>query len=127
MSFSCSKMRSTFSFSNFCVFKRLEQVLCLSVVGTVIGLNIVLVRQSIIKVLWCFLYVILSKETNTDLIVSKNQKRRRICFKDIMTPHKTWHPPSLTNLIFSIVFFYFFVIFPFSHHFVSMYLRTSLM
>ena len=122
MRFSCSKIISIFSFPSFCVFIRLDQVLCLSVVGTVIGSNIVSIRRSSIKVMWCWLYVILSWEIDVDLIVSEHQRKRRICFKEIMTPHETRHPPSLTNLIFLVIFFSFFVIFPFSHHFVSVYL-----
>ena len=52
-----------------------------SVVSTVIGLNIVLVRRSSIKVVWCCLYTVLSKEKDFDPIISKHQKRQRICFK----------------------------------------------
>ena len=60
MSFSYSKRISIFLFPVLCVFRRLDQVLCLSVVGTVIGSNIVSVRRSSIKVLLCCLYVVLS-------------------------------------------------------------------
>ena len=50
------KMSLSFSkrihcFPILCVFRRLDQVLCLSAVGKVRGSNIVSVRQSIIKVL----------------------------------------------------------------------------
>ena len=45
-------------------------------------------------------------ETDVDLIVSEHQIRRRICFKEIVTPHKTRHPQSLTNLIFSCNFLF---------------------
>ena len=84
MSFLCSKRESiNFLFSVLCVSRRLDQVICLSVVGTVMGSNIVSVRRSSIKVLWCCLYVILSWETNIDMIVSEHEKRRRICFKTV--------------------------------------------
>ena len=51
VSFSRSKCLPFFLFSVLCVFRRLYQVLYWMVVGTVIGLNIVSVRQSSIKVL----------------------------------------------------------------------------
>ena len=53
MSFFFSKRESiNFLFQVFCSFRRLDQVLCLSVVVTMIGSNIVSVRRSSIKVLW---------------------------------------------------------------------------
>ena len=106
------------------MFQRFDQVLCLSVVDTMIGLSIVLVCHSNIKVLWCCLYVILSWETEADLIVFKHQRRRQIRFKEIVTPHKTQHPPfySPDKPYFSYNFI-FFVIFPFPYYFVSMYLH----
>ena len=53
MSLFCSKRESiNFLFRVLCVSKRLDQVLCLSIVGTVIDSNIVSVRRSSIKVLW---------------------------------------------------------------------------
>ena len=109
MSFFCSKRESiNFIFPVLCVSRRLYQVLCLSTVGTLIGSNIVSVRRNSIKVLWCFLYTVLFWETNANLIVSKHQRRRIICFKEIVTPdHETWHPPSLTNLIVSYNFLFF--------------------
>ena len=54
----------------------LDQVLRLSVISTVIGLNIFSVYRSSIKVMWCCLYTVLSWETDTDLIVFKHQRRR---------------------------------------------------
>ena len=71
MSFSCSKS-FFFLFLILCVFRTLDQVLRLSVVGTVIGSNIVAVRRSSINVLWCCLYVVLSWETDANLIVSEH-------------------------------------------------------
>ena len=75
-----------------------------SIVSTVIGLNIVSVCRSSIKVMWCCLYVVLSWEIDVDQIISKHQRRRRICFKKIVTPLKTRRFQSLTNL-----FPYFFI------------------
>ena len=69
---------------------RLDQVLCLSII-----LNIFSFHQNSIKVLWGYLYVVLSQEIDADLIVSKNQRRRRICFKEIWTHHETRDPQSL--------------------------------
>ena len=56
------------------------------------------VRQSI-KVLRCCSYAVLSWEIDVDVIFSEHQMRWRICFKKIVTPHETWHPPSLINCI----------------------------
>ena len=49
--------------------------MCLSVIGTVIGSDIVYIRQSRIKVLWCCLYVVLSWESDANSIVSEQQRR----------------------------------------------------
>ena len=59
----------------------IKLVPCLSVIGTMIGLNMVLVRSNSIKVLWCCLYVVLSWEIDVDMIVSEYHRRRQICFK----------------------------------------------
>ena len=58
VSFSHSKWY-IFSFSSF-VSRRLNQVLCLSLISAVIGSNIFSVHRSSIKVLWCYLYDVLS-------------------------------------------------------------------
>ena len=92
----------------------------------VIGLNIVSVLQNDIKVLWCCLYTVLSWEIEADLIVFEHQRRRRICFNVIVTPHETQHLLSLANLIFPVIFFSFLVIFPFSIVCFFVYLRPSL-
>ena len=59
MSLFCLKRESiNFLFPVICVSRRLDQVLCLSVVGMMIGLNIVSVHRSSIKVLWYCLYIL---------------------------------------------------------------------
>ena len=75
-----------FLFPVLYVFRRLDQVLCLSAIGTMI----VSVRRSSIKVLWCCLYTIVSWEIDADMIVSGHQRRQRIRFKKIVTPQDTF-------------------------------------
>ena len=61
------------NFLSFYVCKDwIKLVMFPSVVGKVIGSNIVLIRQCSIKVLWCCLFVVLSWETNVDPIVSNS-------------------------------------------------------
>ena len=50
---------------------------------------IVLVRRSSIKVLRYCSYAVLSWETDDDVFFFEHQRRRRICFKEIVTPHGT--------------------------------------
>ena len=64
-----------------------------------IALITILVPQSSIKVLRCCSYAVLSSETKTDVFFSKHRRRRRICFKEIVTPHETLHPPFLIDII----------------------------
>ena len=103
VSFSCSKWYP-FSFPSF-VSGRLDPVLCLSVISTVIGSNIFSVHRSSIKLLWCCLYVVLSWETETDFIVFEHQRRQRICFKKIVTSHETRHPQYLIFFLCNFSFF----------------------
>ena len=64
------------NFLSFYVCKGwIKLVLCPSVVDMVIGSNIVSVHRSSIKVLWCFLYAVLSWETDVDPIVFEHQRR----------------------------------------------------
>ena len=78
----------------------IKLVLCPSMVGMVIGSNIVSVCRSSKNVLWYCLYVVLYWETNANLIVSEYKRKQQIYFKEIMTPHETRHSLSLTNLFF---------------------------
>ena len=63
----------------------IKLVLCPSIIGMMLGSNIVSVRRSSIKVLWGYLYASLYWEIDADLIVFEHQRRRRICFKEIVT------------------------------------------
>ena len=73
----------------------------------VIGSNIVSVRGSNIKVLGCCLYTFLSYETNTDPIISEYQRRQQICFKKIVTPHKTRPFHNILVFLFLVDFIFF--------------------
>ena len=57
------------------------------------------VRRSSIKVLRCCSHAVLSWETDVDVIFSEHRRRQRICFKEIVTPQETRHPPFLIDII----------------------------
>ena len=64
-----------------------------------IALITVSVRRSSIKVLRCCSYVVLSWETKADVFFFEHRRRRKICFKEIVTPHETLRPPFFIHII----------------------------